>query len=296
MDRLHQDIVPLVLLALLISRDWRFALLLLAHVLLFYRIHAIGARPILGLVAWPVAAIGGASQGSAPRPSAREQVNIAVVNINKGKYTETFVDGLIPRLRHNVYYLHGGELPWFDAENRPFLSNERSLQSIAGTAEVLLRFEKNHFLKSSIASYLQARRVRLVLAEFGPVGIQMLPITRDVGVPLIVCFHGYDVFHKETLRLCAEHYPALFREAAMLVGVSAQMLTRLEALGAPRHKLVHLPAFVNLSLFPYTDHSQSAARFLTVGRFAETKSPHLTILAFHRVTQSTAGCDTGHGR
>jgi glycosyltransferase involved in cell wall biosynthesis len=117
----------------------------------------------------------------------------------------------------------------------------------------------------------------------------MLPITRDVGVPLIVYFHGYDVFHKETLRLCGEHYPALFREAAMLVCVSSQMLARLEGLGAPRHKLVHLPAFVNLALFPYMDHSQCAPKFLAVGRFAETKSPHLTILAFRRVTEAVPG-------
>jgi glycosyltransferase involved in cell wall biosynthesis len=111
----------------------------------------------------------------------------------------------------------------------------------------------------------------------------MLPIARDIGIPLIVCFHGYDVFHKETLHQYAPRYQALFREAARIVGVSEIMLDRLAQLGAPREKLFHLPAFVDLERFPYSDRSGMQPRFLAVGRFAETKSPHLTILAFQQV-------------
>ena len=317
-DRLHQDILPLVLLACLTYADWRFVLLLVAHVALFYRIDLSSLGRWMSRWRWsrrvpalPVALLadpskrlrdpsaiemsGPATVSARPsaraevgavRPVGRDRVNIAVVNINKGKYTETFIDELIPRLQCNVYHLHGGELPRFDAEDRHFLSNWPSLQSLAHAAESVLHLEKNHFLENSIASYLQARQVRLVLAQFGPVGVQMLPITRDLGIPLIVCFHGYDVFHKEALRLHAGDYPALFREAAKLVAVSERMIARLEVMGAPREKLVHLPAFVNLGLFPYTDHSRSAARFLAVGRFAETKSPHLSILAFQRVVEA----------
>src|SRR6185295_12187693 len=50
--------------------------------------------------------------------------------------------------------------------------------------------------------------------------------------------------------------------------------------------LVHLPAFVNLKLFPYRDRSTFPPRFVAVGRFAETKSPHLTILAFKKVADA----------
>ena len=208
-----------------------------------------------------------------------------MVNINKGKYTETFVRGLVSRLQYNVSYLHGDDLPRFDNDDRHFLSAQPSLQALVQFLETVLRLEKDTFLKSSIRSYLQAKNIRLVLAEFGPVGNQMLPITRDLGIPLIVYFHGYDVFNRQALQRYSARYRDLFREAACIIGVSETMLSRLEELGAPREKLFHLPAFVNLELFPYSDHGATPPRFLAVGRFAETKSPHLTLLAFHRVSE-----------
>jgi glycosyltransferase involved in cell wall biosynthesis len=299
-DRLYQEVLPLVVLAFLTARDWRFGLLLLGHLLLFHtgrlRVFAATHKPFMSLIrhaptrSWerphaidlvadrPITRAPGASSGHA-------RANIALVNINKSKYTETFIHGLIPSLKYRVYFLHGGELPQYDDEERPFLSGWPSLRSLAGLLEAVFRLEADHFLRNSIAGYLQAKRVRLVLAEFGPVGVQMLPIARDLGIPLLVCFHGYDVYHREMLVQWAGAYKTLFREADRIIGVSEAMVGRLQELGAPKDKVVHLPAFVDLKLFPHADHSLLRARFLAVGRFAETKSPHLTILAFHRVAQ-----------
>ncbi len=302
-DWLYQDVLPLTLLSWLVAVDWRFSVFLAVHVILFYGPDA----PIftLRLLAWPLAmltyglkdregfisdrraatnATSGvhSENGFETITKIAGRNNIAVVNINRAKYTETFIQGVVSRLNYNVYYLYGGELPRYDDDHLYFLWH---LQPLAQLLEVGLRLEQNHFLKSSIASYLQGKRIQLILAEFGPVGLAMLPIARDLGIPLVVCFHGYDVFHKETLRQCAPLYPALFREAARIVGVSEIMLDHLEQLGAPREKLVHLPAFVNLQQFSYSDRGGMPPRFLAVGRFAETKSPHLTILAFQRVAQ-----------
>jgi glycosyltransferase involved in cell wall biosynthesis len=67
------------------------------------------------------------------------------------------------------------------------------------------------------------------------------------------------------------------------------MAEKLGRSGALEEKLVHLPAFVNLNLFPYRDRSAFPPRFIAVGRFAETKSPHLTILAFKKVVEAVPG-------
>ena len=315
-DALYQDILPLALLAFLVVADWRFWPLLAGHLILFYTAiagafsmrwfaHSVARLPAV-LTAAATAAVrsprrtagsasarnqGGSVSGhrtveqDQSTGAARRGLPIAIVNINKAKYTETFVRGLIARLNHQVYYLHGGELPTFDDDNRHFLSNWASLQTLAKFLETTLRLEENYYLKNSIASYLQAKRIRLILAEFGPVGIEMLPIARDLGLPLIVYFHAYDVFHRQSLQRCAAKYQAMFAEAACIIGVSERVLASLQALGAPREKLVHLPAFVDLDLFRIADHGAVPARFLAVGRFAETKSPHLTILAFHRVVR-----------
>ncbi len=294
LDWLYQAVLPVVLLAYLIGLDARFSVLLIGHIALLIGVgkflpqHAEESASDSRAITTPYTVQPAPlpivlDPAGVARPNSGPRLNIAVANINKTKYTETFVRGLVSRLDYNVYYLHGAELPIFDHEDRYFLTRRSSMHAMAELLEVLLRTDKGCFLKSSIRSYLQSKDVQLVLAEFGPVGIQMLPIARDLGLPLVVCFHGYDVFHRETLELCSSQYRAVFEEAAFLIGVSQVMLNRLESLGAPREKLIELPAFVNLELFPYVDHDSLPPHFLAVGRFAETKSPHLTLLAFQQL-------------
>lgn len=295
LDTYYQSILPLIPLFFLICIDARFVLLLVVHLLLFYNW---SSRIVVGYpmflaskVFSPERVVDRSTNESAPVANpipakAPTRLNIAVVNINKAKYTETFINESVHRLNYNVYYLHGDTLPTHDDENRHFLSNVPYLHFWANFLESVFRLSKKHFLKHSITSYLQARDIRLVLAEFGPVGAQMLPLTREVGIPLIVYFHGYDVFHMPTWNAHFPDYQGLFREAKKIVVVSMLMRQRLVESGAPCEKLVHLPAFVNLDLFPYLDHSTLAPRFIAVGRFAETKSPHLTILAFKKVVEA----------
>jgi glycosyltransferase involved in cell wall biosynthesis len=311
-DRVQQDILPLALLAYLVLYDWRFCSLAVLHSLLFYAhgvrqsvLNAITRFVGICLVAvrrrQDLVGLKGSMHTQTqtppviPRPARTRSrdgaadfraPSIAVININKAKYTETFIQGVVAHLNFRCYYLYGGELPQFDDDDRHFLSNWPSLQSLARFLETALRLEENHFLKNSISGYLQAKKVQLVIAEFGPVGVQMLPITRDLGLPLIVCFHGYDAFHRQTIQQCAGQYERLFREAALIVAVSERMASRLIELGAHRDKLLHLPAFVDLSLFRYSKEGRIASRFLAIGRFAETKAPHLTILAFEIVART----------
>jgi glycosyltransferase involved in cell wall biosynthesis len=210
---------------------------------------------------------------------------LAIVNINKAKYTETFIWEAIPRLSFRVYYLHGGSLPQFDNDDRHFLSNWQVIQRWAAFIETAFGLEEDYFLRQSIAGYLHTKKIRIILAQFGPTGVQMLRVARDTGLPLAVYFHGYDVYRTKTLNENLAGYRELFREAKALICVSEQMVARLAELGAPQEKLFHLPAFVNIDLFPYADHSALPPTFLAVGRFAETKSPHLTILAFQKVAE-----------
>lgn len=75
----------------------------------------------------------------------------------------------------------------------------------------------------------------------------------------------------------------MFDYASKIICVSNDILKKLTSLGAPVHKLMYLPCAFDLKKFKYLDHSQNAPIFLSVGRFSETKSPHLTILAFNEV-------------
>lgn len=75
----------------------------------------------------------------------------------------------------------------------------------------------------------------------------------------------------------------MFVHAAEVIGVSQSICQRLQELGCPTEKLHYLPAPAAFDKIIYTDHSNKPPIFLSVGRFAEMKSPHLTILAFNEV-------------
>lgn len=304
LDTFYQNLFPLVFISCLAGREVRFLLLLPLQFLPVVALRFGGVwRVISGRYVgyWPFRLFVDRRVDPFTNSAARQDrsattsmagvmkkvtPNIVVANINRAKYTETFINEALPHLKYKVYYLYGAELPVYDDGHRHLLSGEPALHNLALLLESAFRLDHGHFVKNSIANYCERNKIRLVLAEFGPVGVQMLPITRDLGIPLVVYFHAYDVFHEPTWRAHAPSYKKLFREAEKIVVVSRFMREKLAASGAPAEKIVHLPAFVNLKLFPYRDHSMAPPRFVSVGRFAETKSPHLTILAFQRVVEA----------
>ncbi len=211
---------------------------------------------------------------------------IAVVNIHERKYTETFIYKMLGQLPFEAHYLYGGELPKYFDGGEPLLSNDERILNWVNFLETVLKKPKNFFLKKAIVRYLIKNKIELILAEYGPVGVQLMEIAKDTGIPLVVNFHGYDVYHQKIKNEFKESYKSLFKNAAALIAVSRQMKDELISMGADEYKIIYQPAFVDLELFQYCDVSKNAPVFLSVGRFSETKSPHLTILAFTKVLQT----------
>ncbi len=215
----------------------------------------------------------------------KKRASIAVVNRNQSKYTETFVKQHLLHLPQDVHFFFGGDsyFPKYVTLKHKggilqFLPNSfNKIKSFLLPSEYLLKIAFQHYLVES--------KTKLVLAEFGTVGAHVAPACKELGLPLIVIFYGYDGFHKNVLEQNKESYPVLFDYASAIIGVSEDMVQQLNKLGAPKEKLRYHPCSVDLSLFEYTDHSKNDPVFLAVGRFAESKSPHLTILAFHKVVQ-----------
>lgn len=208
---------------------------------------------------------------------------IAIVNIHLRKYTETFIYKMTGRLPFETHYLFGGEMPKFFKGGIPLLTNNAALLGWLGFLQTVLKEPQDYFLKKAVIRYLVKHKIQLILAEYGPVGVRMMEVSRETGIPLVVNFHGYDVYHQRVREEFGEKYQQLFKECAAMIAVSKEMKEELVALGAAESKVIYQPAFVDLQLFAYTDVSRNPPVFLSVGRFAETKSPHLTILAFEKV-------------
>jgi glycosyltransferase involved in cell wall biosynthesis len=137
---------------------------------------------------------------------------------------------------------------------------------------------------------LLSLRPRLVHAHFGPGGALALPITRRLGIPLVVTFHGGDAT-KETHyrrrlvpRIYGRRLAALQREAALFVCVSEFVRDRLLARGFPPEKLEIIHQGVELSVPSPEERGATGDPYvLFVGRFVEKKGLTHLIEAMRRL-------------
>jgi len=107
---------------------------------------------------------------------------------------------------------------------------------------------------------------------------------KELGIKLIVNFHGYDAFEYATLEKYAEDYKALFAYSHKIVAVSSSMKKQLVGLGCPEQKIVYLPCYPEQK-FSGLKYQPVQKQISFVGRFVEKKAPWLTLLAFQKVLE-----------
>jgi colanic acid/amylovoran biosynthesis glycosyltransferase len=107
-------------------------------------------------------------------------------------------------------------------------------------------------------------------AQFARGGALALPIARALGRRLVVTLHGGDVSKEKNWRgtVLARRWPALVRDAARFVCVSAAVAEIAAAQGVPAAKLTVLPIGVEVPAEPPTRRPDA---HLFVGRFVEKK-------------------------
>lgn len=215
--------------------------------------------------------------------------NVAVVSSNLNKYTETFIsqhEKFIIKANYYVHRFYGGYFPTMENKSGHLVSNNATFLRFFSFFNSFFDKELDSQNKRAFKDYLTNNNINLVIAEFGQPGAEISAICKDLGIPLLVVFYGYDAHHKKVLEDYKSKYTNLFLNASGIIGVSKDIVSKLEKLGASKEKLFYLPCAIDLNKFIYKDHSKNNPVFLTVGRFSETKSPHLTILAFNEVLKS----------
>jgi colanic acid/amylovoran biosynthesis glycosyltransferase len=140
----------------------------------------------------------------------------------------------------------------------------------------------------SLVRYLRAHAVDVVLAEYGPTAVSVLPACERAGIPLVAHFHGYDAYRLPRDPQVRAEYARMFQSAAAIVGVSRHMVGQLVALGAPADKVVHNVYGTRLHERPARP-AEVPARFVAVGRLTPKKAPLATIRAFAAVRQAVDG-------
>ena len=127
--------------------------------------------------------------------------------------------------------------------------------------------------------------IRILLANYGPTGVALLPVARAVGIPLVVHFHGFDAHRVQVLSDYGAAYGELGRHAAAIVVVSEKMKTALQQAGVPASKLWLIRYGVEPDRFRPREQLPPDPVFFGVGRFVDKKAPYLTVLAFKKVQE-----------
>jgi glycosyltransferase involved in cell wall biosynthesis len=189
---------------------------------------------------------------------------------------KVLVDHWYPDFKHNgrtIRYFHStAPLKWKLKKLLPHVLYARLVTRNELTTESI---------RDAFAGFFRAHSVDVVLAEFGPAGADIAPILRDLGIPLVVHFHGHDAHRAKVVEEYAEKYKAMFESAFKIITVSQFMTDTLVALGADREKIVLNPYGPREKFFSATpDYRQT---ILALGRFTDIKANYLTLAAFAKV-------------
>lgn len=199
--------------------------------------------------------------------------HIIVTSVHLAQYSETFIRNHVQGLPYTVHYLYGG-----------YLANNHSTGTLIAPWLFRLFPIGRPFLEKALLRYIFDQDISAVLAEYGPVGVHWAPVCKKVGVPLFVYFHGYDATKGSVLKEYGSRYKSLFQQAAGIFVVSRAMERKLIDMGAPAEKVIFAPCGADMELFLPKMPSEKPV-LLSVGRFADTKSPETTIKAFAKALE-----------
>src|SRR6185437_8024289 len=212
------------------------------------------------------------------------EYNLCIIKPNKSAFSETFVQAHIDGLAGNKKVLYGGAFPVYDHRDKTLIRSKLGLLSYLIQKKLFHR-KKIKVRTAALKNYLIKEKIDAVFAEYGMVGASVTEACRQANVPLVIQFHGADVYHRETIKDYAELYQEAFNYASAFIAVSAEMAETLKQMGAPADKVYNASCGVDTNAFPLLDISDSKKDFLFVGRFVEKKSPGSLVRAFKLVTE-----------
>jgi colanic acid/amylovoran biosynthesis glycosyltransferase len=214
--------------------------------------------------------------------------NLCIIKPNKSSFSETFVQAHIDRLAGNKFVLYGGAFPVYDDEGNFLIKSKVGLLSYLIQKKILKRQHISVRI-NALKNYLLDKNIDAVFAEYGMVGAMVTEACRLAGVPLIIHFHGADVYYQKNIEEYGTLYQAAFKYGSAFIAVSADMAIRLAEMGAPVDKIVNASCGVDTASFEQLDISNSKKNFLAVGRFVEKKSPQSLVKAFKIVVDQFPG-------
>jgi len=205
---------------------------------------------------------------------------IAIVTSNHGAYSETFIKAQIDLLPANIL-LYDGLLPKYYNDKKLIFSLNK-IERVINRISFL--FFKNIFFTygKALNRILKNNDVKVILAQYGLSGVEMLAFCKKYKFDLIVHFHGFDASIKEVLETNRGKYYEMFHFAKKIVVVSIKMEQTIIDLGCPKEKIL-LNHYGPNDIFFENEPNFSSDVFFSIGRFVDKKAPYLTLIAFYEL-------------
>jgi len=210
--------------------------------------------------------------------------NICVVLPSPVAYSETFLQAHVERLSAAVSYLQDFPID-IDYAFPKQLSPDTG-EWLKRTLRVSWHRSVLNPIKSmSLRKFFRTHNINIVLAEYGLTGIGILGLCKELGIPLVVHFHGSDAYKSEWIERYQTSYKKMFAYSGALISVSRHMTEQLIGLGAAREKVFYNPYGIDVGKFKPACPLRSPLQVIAVGRFVDKKAPYLTILAFQKLLE-----------
>lgn len=205
---------------------------------------------------------------------------LCVISPQENAYSQTFVRAHKELLPAEIKSLYASDYENVSDERGPLVRSALAPRLRRALLRRSFKLDSGYFQQQALQRFLIKNRVEAVLAEFGPTATLIMDACREMKVPLIAHFHGFDAYREQTLKSFGHRYPELFAVAAAIIAVSRDMQNQLQSLGAPPEKIHYNSCGVEPALFKGADPLYNPPTFIAVGRFVSKKAPHLTLLAF----------------
>ena len=199
-------------------------------------------------------------------------LKLAIISPNKRKYSETFIHGHIEHLPFEILLYSAGYLPTMLSQDKGESFTELSANK---------KWWKTSSPEKDFRNSLQDQKPEVVLAEYGVSGVEVMNVCKELSIPLVVHFHGYDAYRNDVMENQGKHYSKLFDIAQAIIAVSVDMHEQLIALGCPKEKVQLIPYGIDSARF--TIGKPEGLKFVSCGRFVQKKAPLLTIRGFKMV-------------